>query len=245
MGNATTTTDLEQARFRAGVELLDLGPDAPGELDRLRAAGDCAGVQGRMADLVGARLGEVESQLAGLMSALAAAGGVVAGADTADMTHFATLSRLAARLQAAAEALVAPPAAGACGPGCPCSIAAAAADSATYHLPTLAGAAPDGPPIVCTLDAIGDTSDMVARVADWRTVLAGATGREAIDDGIAVTFGHDVARAAELGRLLAAEYACCSFASYAMVIDARGTRIEIRTPPEGRDALAAVFGIAG
>jgi hypothetical protein len=59
---------------------------------------------------------------------------------------------------------------------------------------------------------------------------------------MAVTFEHDVARTAELARLLAAEYSCCSFASYHLTIDARGVRMEIHAPPEGLDALQAVFG---
>lgn len=34
-----------------------------------------------------------------------------------------------------------------------------------------------------------------------------------------------------------------SFASYHLTIDAHGVRMEIRTPPEGRDALTAMFGV--
>jgi hypothetical protein len=34
----------------------------------------------------------------------------------------------------------------------------------------------------------------------------------------------------------------CSFGSYHLTIDTGGVRLEIRTPPEGRDALAAMFG---
>jgi hypothetical protein len=98
----------------------------------------------------------------------------------------------------------------------------------------------DGQPIMCTLDA--DGGDLARRLGEWRTVLAQATGREATEDGVAVTFDHDVARTAELARLLAAEYSCCSFASYHLTIDGHGVRMEIRTPPEARDALAAVFG---
>jgi hypothetical protein len=95
-------------------------------------------------------------------------------------------------------------------------------------------------PIACTLDA--DGGDRTERLREWHAVLVAATGREEIDEGIAVTFDHDIARTAELGRLLAAEYACCSFASYQLTIDARGVRLEVRTPPEARDGFAAVFG---
>src|SRR5437667_64656 len=83
--------------------------------------------------------------------------------------------------------------------------------------------AEQGQPIVCTLDA--DGGDMAGRLAEWQAILAQATGREDIDEGIAVTFGHDIARTADLARLLAAEYSCCSFASYHLTIDARGVRM--------------------
>ena len=93
---------------------------------------------------------------------------------------------------------------------------------------------------MCTLDA--DGGDMTARIGEWRTILAQATGRENTDDGIAVMFDHDIARTAELARLLASEYSCCSFASYHLSIDARGVRMEISAPPEARDAYTALFG---
>jgi hypothetical protein len=90
-----------------------------------------------------------------------------------------------------------------------------------------------------------DGGDMTDRTDRWRAVLSQATGREAVDDGVAVTFDHDIARTAELAGLLAAEYRCCSFATYSLVIDGRGVRAEIRTPawaPEARVAVEALFG---
>jgi hypothetical protein len=101
---------------------------------------------------------------------------------------------------------------------------------------------PGSQPVVCTLDA--DGGNMAERLGEWQAILAQATGREAIDEGVAVTFDHDVARTAELARLLAAEYSCCSFASYHLIIDGNGVRVEIRAPGEAWDALAAVFGTA-
>jgi hypothetical protein len=98
-------------------------------------------------------------------------------------------------------------------------------------------------PVVCTLEAGG--GDLAERLDQWRAVLGQASGREEVDGGIAVTFGHDIARTAELARLLAAEYACCSFASYHLTIDARGVRMEVRTPAHAPDAFAALFGGAG
>jgi hypothetical protein len=95
-------------------------------------------------------------------------------------------------------------------------------------------------PIACTLPA--DGGDLTVRVDEWRALLSHATGREELDDGIAVTFAHDAARTVELARLLAAEYACCSFATFAMVLDDRGVRLEVRTPPQARAFLSTVFG---
>jgi hypothetical protein len=93
--------------------------------------------------------------------------------------------------------------------------------------------------VACTLPSEGD--DRQRRVAEWRAVLAGATGREETDEGVAVTFDHDAARTVELARLLAAEHDCCSFASYHLTIDGHGVRVEIRTPPEARGVLAGLL----
>jgi hypothetical protein len=94
--------------------------------------------------------------------------------------------------------------------------------------------------IVCTLG----TGDRAARLADWQAVLAEATGREDSDEGVAVRFDHDADRTVRLAGLIAAEYACCSFASYHLTVDSHGVRLEIRTPPEARGAFAGLFELA-
>lgn len=225
--------------FTAGAARLGLAPEDVATLVELRAAGDCARVQPRMADLVGARLALVQAQLDGALAEQAAAGGVGGGADVEPLARSIPLAGDAGRLQAAAGILAEPPTAGACTDDCACT-RAAGIERGSLALGTSAAVTAQGQPIVCTLDA--DGGDLTRRLADWRAVLGQATGREAIDDGVAVLFAHDVARTAELARLLAAEYSCCSFASYQLTIDARGVRMEIHTPPEARDALAAVFG---
>ena len=120
---------------------------------------------------------------------------------------------------------------------------AARLQNASALLPDGDAATAGGEPLVCTLDA--DGGDLAERLDQWRAVLAQATGREPVDGGIAVTFGHDVARTAELARLLAAEYACCSFASYHLTIDGRGVRMEVRAPAGAGDGLLALFGTVG
>jgi len=122
------------------------------------------------------------------------------------------------------------------------AFAAGAMTSGPFALDVEASVTAEGQPIVCTLDA--DGGNMTARIGEWQAILAQASGRERTDDSVAVTFDHDIARTAELARLLAAEYSCCSFASYHLTIDARGVRMEVRTPPEARGVFDAVFGTA-
>jgi hypothetical protein len=240
----STTSITTPVGFAAGAERLGLAGDEVRELVELRAAGDCARVQERMAELVGARLERVETELRAILTEQAAAGGLSGGAGAEPLRDSIPLFKTGGRLRAAAELLAATPATGGCTDDCACSRAAAVTAGA-YIFPTLAGTAgvavsQEGLPIVCTLDA--DGGDLVGRVGEWEAVLAHATGREQTAEGVAVTFDHDIARTAELARLLAAEYSCCSFASYHLTIDARGVRIEIHAPAEGLDALAAMFG---
>jgi hypothetical protein len=196
--------------------------------------GDCAGRRAQMTEEITARLSEVQAELDAVLAEQAAAGGVGGGAGTEPLERSIPLAREAGRLHAATELLAGPPDAGGCSDTCVCSRAAAVTDGPYVFA--------QGRPIVCTLDA--DGGDMVGRIGEWQAILAQAAGREEIADGIAVTFPHDVERTAELARLLAAEYSCCSFASYHLTIDAGGVRMEVRTPPEARGALAAVFGTA-
>lgn len=240
-----STSSTTPPHFAAGAARLGLAEHDVAELVALRHEGDCGRVQRRMAELVAARSAALQAELGGALAQQAAVGGLGHGHASEPLTRSIPLAQLGGRLQAAAAILAEPAATtGPCGHGCPCT-RAAAVTAGPYTFPTLSGVTgatvtADGVPIVCTLDT--DGGDMAGRVGEWESVLAQATGREPTDDGIAVTFGHDIARTAELARLLAAEYACCSFASYHLTIDRYGVRIEIRTPPEGRDALAAMFG---
>ena len=239
---STTSTVIE---FGENAGQLGLADADVRELVELREAGDCAGVQGRMTELVSARLAAVQGELGAVLASQAASGGLGGAAGTEPILGSIPLAKTAGRLQAAGQILAEPPAIGGCTDGCACSRAAAVTAGA-YTFPSGDGTASvpvteDGLPIVCTLDA--DGGDLAARVGEWQTILAGASKRERIDQGIAVTFPHGIARTAELARLLAAEYSCCSFASYHLTIDASGVRMEIHAPDKGRDSMAAVFGI--
>lgn len=194
---------------------------------------DCAQAHRRMGALVAQRLRDTETRISEAFAAQAALGGVTGGAGP--LTESMELARDAARLRSAADILDSTPAgSGGCTDDCACTRAAAATGEVYAFAP--------GTPVACTLDAEG--GDLTARIGEWQAVLSGATAREALDDGIALTFPHDAARTVELARLLAAEYACCSFARYVLVLDDRGVRVEVHTPPEARAALAAVFGVS-
>lgn len=160
----------------------------------------------------------------------------------AQVRHHETLARiedfgeLADHLQQAADHLAGASAAGPCDDDCACASDAPAA-SVT---PPGAGSAPVAEAeIACTLD----TGDMTVRLKEWQEVIARATQRVPIVDGVALRFAHDIDLTTALGRLCAAEHACCSFFRFALLIDSNGVRLEIRSPPEPQDLLtAAVFG---
>jgi hypothetical protein len=228
--------------FATGASRLGLAEPEVRELVELRQTGDCARARARMTELVTARLEQVHSELSEVLSEQASAGGL--GAETELIVDSMPLWKTAGRLQAAADILADPPATGGCTKDCPC--ARAAVIDGPYVFPshdgtTRVAVTAGGLPIVCTLDADGE--NLASRIDQWQTILAEATARETTAEGVAVTFPHGIARTTELARLLAAEYSCCSFASYHLTIDTHGVRMEIHAPEEARDALAAVFGV--
>lgn len=147
----------------------------------------------------------------------------------------AELVALTAQLQEARHALNAEAAAGPCGPGCACLDEA---PRARRPIAVVQLAASE-PAIACTLshEEEGD------RIARWQAALAVVDARAAIDGGIRLTFKPD-ADLAEVTRLSRAEWACCSFFSFSITVDARGTALEVRAPEAACELLASVFGVA-
>jgi hypothetical protein len=41
------------------------------------------------------------------------------------------------------------------------------------------------------------------------------------------------------------EWACCSFFSFALTVDGRGTALEVRAPEAAQALVASMFGFAG
>lgn len=94
-------------------------------------------------------------------------------------------------------------------------------------------------PVACTLTP----SAVPGRMAEWHAVLANATERERLDDGVRVRFAAGTPVGA-LAELAAAEQACCRFFSFALTVDGRGVALEVRGPDDARPVIDAVFGDA-
>jgi hypothetical protein len=200
--------------------------------------GDCAAAQQQLADAVTARLDTVQDRL-GEQQQLAAGHGPGTPRWAEATRATVSLSKDAARLQAVAAALGATPPAGACDKDCGCRTALDAPGD-IYHFPAAAGEAG----LACDLAA--DDGDASNRIGTWQQVLTRVQRRDALDDtptGLALRFPLDGDLAATLARLAAAEYRCCSFGSYTIVIDDTGLRLEVRMPEDATGMLAAVVGV--
>jgi hypothetical protein len=99
-----------------------------------------------------------------------------------------------------------------------------------------------GPDIACTLE--GGPDAMRARLTQWQSVIAQATGREPADGGVTLRYRHDPALTVELARLAAAEYACCSFFTFTLTVGPAGVRLTATAPPDGLPLVSALFGTA-
>jgi hypothetical protein len=195
---------------------------------------DCTTNRRRLTDAVAAQLDLVQGELADRQRRAAAAGpGSTAWAEATRDT--VSLIEDAARLQAVADALAAAdPHDGPCDDDCPCA-AALATPAGSYRFP--AGG------LACDLAA--DGGDVRERVGVWQQVLTRVQSREPLPGtGVLLRFPLDAELAATLGRLAAAEYRCCSFGSYTLVVDAAGLRLEIRMPAEAAATLDAIVGPA-
>lgn len=228
------------ARMLAGAEDLGLDADTLTTLAAGRRDGDCTATRQRLADAVTARLDQVQADIAVRNRQAVDAGPGTVGWAT-ELSGSASLSEDAARLQAVAAALAAAPHDGPCGDDCGCTIALAAAGT-RYHFPhnPAAGEA------AVSCDLVADGGDAHHRIGVWQQVLARVVRRDPLPDtpdGIALRFPFDVDLAGTLGRLAAAEYRCCSFGSYTLIVDGAGLRLEIRLPADAVGTLAAVVGL--
>jgi DNA-binding transcriptional MerR regulator len=232
--------EVSTVRVLAGAEDLGLDTDTLGTLAAVWRDGDCTHTRQRLADAVTARLDQVQADIAERNRQAAEAGPGTPGWAT-EINGSASLSEDAARLQAVAAALTTAAHDGPCRDDCGCTTALAAAGTA-YHFPhdvtSRAGA--------LSCDLVADGGDVHDRIGVWQQVLARVVRRDPLPDtpdGVALRFPIDVDLAGTLGRLAAAEYQCCSFGSYTLVVDGTGLRLEIRMPADAAGTLAAVVGL--
>ncbi len=230
-----TLTELATAAERLGIEADQLMDLAVAWRD-----GDCAVAREHLVDAVATRLTGVEQSIADTLAKAAEYGpGTDAWAHTA--RRCVVLTEQAAHLQAVAAELHHAHAAGQCGDHCTCATALAA-PAGVYRFPTNASE-PGSPDLSCDLPA--DAGDAHDRIGEWQHVLTRVEARDPIPDaeaGLALRFPLDHDLAATLARLAAAEYRCCSFGSYSVVIDHTGLRLEVRMPAGAEGQLAAVLG---
>jgi DNA-binding transcriptional MerR regulator len=238
LGYPPATADT--VRLLAGAERLGISGDDLTGLATAWHAGQCAEAHERLTDAIGARLGAVQDTLAERLGRAAAHGpGTVGWAEETRVS--VTLSEDAARLQAAAAALAAAPHTGECDESCACS-AAVTATGDVYQFPT----DPDGTQAALAYDLAADGGDAHDRIGVWQQVFTHVQGRDPLADtetGVALRFPLNADLAATLARLAAAEYRCCSFGSYTIVIDHTGLRLEVRMPADAAGMLAAVVGL--
>lgn len=149
------------------------------------------------------------------------------------------LTGLTAELQQAAAVLSTHTPDGPCDDRCGCTSSPVAEAVPVAPVPVALIPKPDTP-IACTLDA----GDMVGRLDEWRAVLRSVVARTPLPDGMRLELEPE-ADVGEVARLAAAEQSCCAFFSFALVVDGRGTALEVRAPEDGQPVLASLFGSAG
>lgn len=155
-------THIELLSFIGRAKGFGLSLDEITELLALLGDDECAPVQGRLRDLVDAKIADAQAKVA-------------------------ELEGFTAELRRVAAALGTHTPAGPCDDTCGCTTD----EPDAVHQPVVLGvrrAAPDAPVIACTLSAheVGD------RLAQWQATVADAVARHAIDGGTRLTFGRDV-----------------------------------------------------
>jgi hypothetical protein len=106
-----------------------------------------------------------------------------------------------------------------------------------------AGVAPDREPdaevpIACTL-----TRDQIGtRMADWRVLVASATGRHRVPGGARLRFGRAGVDVASIAALMAAEQDCCRFFTFAMTLVGDEVVLEITAPVDAQPFVDALIG---
>ncbi|MER6961082.1 MerR family transcriptional regulator [Streptomyces sp. NPDC000618] len=213
---------VERLAFISAAKNLGLPLEEIGELLAVWDSGACHEVKADLRPRIAARLDE-------------------AGRRVAELTAFtASLNSALEHLDALPDRL------GRCDPDCGFLVPAAHQPTATPVDVTLAPGRKAAEqevelrrnaPVACSLTGDGITE----RAGRWHQILDGAD-RAAIADGIRLTLPAE--RAAAAAELAAAEQQCCPFLDFRLHLDGRRLHLEVRSPADGADILADLFGTA-
>ncbi|WP_109505608.1 MerR family transcriptional regulator [Nocardioides speluncae] len=188
-------------------------------------SGVCAHVRERMLPLVAQRMDETDRRRA-------------------------ELAAFAAQLATARAQLSTVAPAGACGPGCGCVAnrepASGAAGPDLVELTMSPPLDQDGredlawreTPVACTLTG----AQLVERTEQWQALLAQASDRQDVADGVRVTFPASAELAGEVAALAVAEQGCCAFFDFTLHLSPDRLELAVRAPEAAAPLMADLFG---
>jgi MerR family transcriptional regulator, copper efflux regulator len=90
--------------------------------------------------------------------------------------------------------------------------------------------------IACTLAP----EDVAPRLTAWHALLERAERVDDIGDGVRVHFGHAV-RASDVAGLAHDEQSCCSFLTFAVIVDHEGVALDVHAPADARPVIDALI----
>lgn len=93
-------------------------------------------------------------------------------------------------------------------------------------------------PLACTLPAAAQP----VRIELWASILACATARRRIDDGLEFVFAPDAAFIGRLSEVIASELTCCSFYVFTVTYSATATTMTVRAPGHSAEVVTELFG---
>lgn len=203
---------LELLSFIARAKGLGLSLDEIGELVALLDGDECAPVQGRLRELVATKIADARAEVA-------------------------ELDAFAAELQRVSASLDGHTPDGPCDDACGCTVDRGDGDE-DLSVPIALGRDIGNEPIACTLSA----DQLGARLDEWRSVVAEATGREEVAGGTRLRFRRDV-DVARLATLIAAEQGCCRFFTFTLTVAVDDVALEVLAPADARPVVDALVGV--
>lgn len=209
---AYTESDVDSLLFVSRAKRLGLSLDDITELLVLLDEEECGPVQQRMRSLVSERIVQAQDQLA-------------------DLVEFT------GQLQQVAARLGNHTADGPCDDLCGCRTDPVDISSSAKRL-AVPLVAINGQDVACTLEGVESVEQ---RISDWRRLIAQATGREQIPDGVRLAFPRttDVAAIADLA---AAEQTCCSFFRFRIGIESDSVTLDVTGPEASHPVITSIFG---